>query len=76
MAKLTLPRQIKKRDESVVPFDREKIERAIQKAADEVLRDESRSIKIGSSATDVVIRKILSAFRNKIPAVEGYPGYR
>ena len=67
MVKIT---RIKKRDESVVPFDRGKIERAIQRAADEVLRDEPRSIKIGSSVTDVVIQKIASAFKNKIPTVE------
>ena len=55
MAKITLFRQIRKRDGTVVSFDRGKIERAIQRAAYEVLRDEARSIKIGSSVTDVVI---------------------
>jgi len=70
MAKMTLLRQIRKRDGTVVPFDRGKIERAIQRAAYEVLRDEARSIKIGSSVTDVVIRKATSPFKNKIPTVE------
>jgi ribonucleoside-diphosphate reductase alpha chain len=67
MVKIT---RIKKRDGSVVPFDRRKIERAIQRAADEVLRDKARSIKIGSSVTNVVIRETTSAFKNKIPTVE------
>ena len=67
MVKIT---RIKKRDGSVVPFDRRKIERAIQRAADEVLRDRARSIKIGSSVTNVVIRETISAFKNKIPTVE------
>ncbi len=70
MAKLKVPRQIKKRDGSVVSFDRGKIERAIQRAAYEVLRNEARSIEIGSSVTDVVIQKVTSAVRNKIPTVE------
>ncbi len=70
MAEKTLPRRIKKRDGSIVPFDRGKIERAIQRAAQEVLRDEPRSLKIGSSVTDVVIQRIASAFKNKIPSVE------
>jgi anaerobic ribonucleoside-triphosphate reductase len=59
MVKIT---RIKKRDGAVVPFDRRKIERAIQRAADEVLRDKARSIKISSSVTDVVIRRT-SAFK-------------
>jgi ribonucleoside-diphosphate reductase alpha chain len=70
MAKITLLRQIRKRDGAVVPFDRGKIERAIQRAAYEVIGDEPRSIRIGSSATDVVIDKVASAFKNKIPTVE------
>ncbi len=64
------PRRIKKRDGTIVSFDRRKIERAIQRAADEVLRNETRSIKIGSSVTDGVIQKATSAFKNKIPTVE------
>jgi ribonucleoside-diphosphate reductase alpha chain len=70
MAKMTLPRQIKKRDGSVVSFDRRKIERAIQRAAYEVLRNEAGSIKIGASVTDVVIQRATPAFKNKIPTVE------
>jgi ribonucleoside-diphosphate reductase alpha chain len=70
MAKKTLLRQIKKRDGSVVPFDRRKIERAIERAAFEVLQDEPRSIRIGSAATDGVIQKVQSAFKNRIPTVE------
>ena len=70
LAKLTLPRRIRKRDGAVVPFDRRKIERAIQKAADEVLRDKARSNQIGSSVTNVVIREATSIFKNQIPTVE------
>jgi ribonucleoside-diphosphate reductase alpha chain len=70
MPKITLLRQIKKRDGSVVPFDRRKIERAIERAAYEVLQDEPRSIKIGSAVTDVVIQEVASVFKDKIPPVE------
>jgi ribonucleoside-diphosphate reductase alpha chain len=70
MAKIILPRQIKKRDGSVVLFDRGKIEGAIQRAAYALLRDEARSIKIGSSVTDMVIQKVASAFKNRTPTVE------
>jgi ribonucleoside-diphosphate reductase alpha chain len=70
MAKKTLLRQIKKRDGSIVPFDRRKIERAIERAAFEVLQDEPRSIRIGSAATDGVVQKVQSAFKNRIPTVE------
>jgi len=70
MAKRTLPRQIKKRDGSIVPFYRQKIERAIERAAYEVLQDESKSARISSAVTDAVIQKIVSVFKNKTPTVE------
>ena len=70
MAKITLPRQIKKRDGSVVPFDRQKIERAIERAAYEVLQDELKSARISSAVTDAVIQKVVSVFKNRIPTVE------
>lgn len=70
MTKITLPRQIKKRDGSIVPFDRRKIEQAIQRAAYAVLREEPKSTKIGFSVTDVVVQKAASAFKNNIPTVE------
>jgi anaerobic ribonucleoside-triphosphate reductase len=52
MAKEIWLRKIKKRDESVVPFDRRKIEKAIERAAFEVLQDETRSVRIGSAVTE------------------------
>lgn len=64
------PQRIKKRDGSVVPFDRGKIETAIRKAAYEILRDEPKSIRVGSSVTERVVRKAASVFKNKIPTVE------
>jgi anaerobic ribonucleoside-triphosphate reductase len=52
MAKEIWLRKIKKRDGFIVPFDRRKIERAIERAAFEVLQDEPRSIRIGSAVTE------------------------
>jgi ribonucleoside-diphosphate reductase alpha chain len=59
-----------KRDGSIVPFDRRKIERAIQRAAEEVLHNHEKSVRIGSVVTDAVIRKTTSTFMKKIPKVE------
>lgn len=70
MPKWVLPRSIMKRDGSIVPFDRRKIERAIQRAAEEVLRDEEKSVRIGSVVTDEVVRKATSTFKKSIPRVE------
>ncbi len=70
MPKVSAPRQIQKRDGSIVLFDRGKIERAIQRAAGEVLHDGQRALQIGSSIADAVIRKITSVFKNRIPSVE------
>ncbi len=65
------PRQIRKRDGAIASFDRRKIEVAIQRAALAVSRDEEKSMKIASSVTDVVIRKLASAFnKDKTPDVE------
>ena len=64
------PRQIQKRDGTMVPFDRRKIERAIQRAAYEVLQDQQRSNRIASSVTDIVIEKILAASKRRAPSVE------
>lgn len=51
-------------------FDPRKIERAIQRAAYEVLQDRRRSTRIGSCVTESVIDKIASAFKKRIPTVE------
>jgi ribonucleoside-diphosphate reductase alpha chain len=70
MAKTREPRQIRKRDGRLVSFDRRKIERAIHRAAYEVLQDEERSIRIGSSVTDGVIEKIATSLKERVPSVE------
>jgi ribonucleoside-diphosphate reductase alpha chain len=63
-------RRIRKRDGSIAPFDRCKIERAIQRAAYAVLQQEPKSIKIASSVTAAVVQKLADAFKNRVPTVE------
>lgn len=63
--------QIIKRDGSIVPFEKEKIKNAIEKAAYSVLRNKSTSVKIATSITEIVIKKVSSIFKNIIPTVEG-----
>jgi len=70
MANAGTPKEVRKRDGAIVPFDRGKIERAIQRAAFEELQDEPRSRWIASSVTDVVVRKMEVSFPGKTPDVE------
>jgi ribonucleoside-diphosphate reductase alpha chain len=65
-----LPQKIRKRDGSLVPFDQYKIERAIQKAAFEVLMDEKKSSEIAQISKKAVLTKLTSSFADKIPSVE------
>ncbi len=70
MDKRRLPRRIKKRDGSFVAFDKEKIQRAIERAAFEVLRNRTKSARISALVTEIVIQKIASFHKDGIPNVE------
>jgi ribonucleoside-diphosphate reductase alpha chain len=65
-----LPEKVRKRDGSQVRFDQEKIVRAIQRAAFEVLMDEGKSEEIALLTTKAVLVKISENFEDKIPSVE------
>jgi len=65
-----LPEKVRKRDGSSVSFDEQKIVRAIQKAALEVLMDEKKSAEIARITKKGVLAKILSTFPDDIPSVE------
>jgi ribonucleoside-diphosphate reductase alpha chain len=65
-----LPAKVRKRDGSFVRFDENKIVRAIQRAAYEVLMDEEKSEDIAQITKKGVLSKILSSFPDKIPTVE------
>ena len=70
MAGMILPKRVKKRDGSVVKFDKKKIQQAIYKAALEVSRDSQEAARVSQKITDIVIRDILTAYKNKICDIE------
>ncbi len=65
-----LPEKVRKRDGSSVSFDEQKIVRAIQRAALEVLMDEKNSAEIAQTTKKRVLAKILSVFADEMPSVE------
>lgn len=70
MATQTVPEKVKKRDGSIVDFDASKIERAIGRAALEVLQDESRAAIVGRRVTQVVVERLAAGYRGKTPGIE------
>jgi len=70
MPKLVLPRKIRKRDGSVVPFEKEKIRYAVERAAFEVLQDRLRSITVSEAVTDTVLADVSRLYRKAPPGVE------
>jgi ribonucleoside-diphosphate reductase alpha chain len=62
--------QVKKRDNSIVAFDAAKIERAIQRAAVEVLQDRRRADGIARRMAQIVAESLAKRFAGKIPGVE------
>jgi ribonucleoside-diphosphate reductase alpha chain len=70
MPKLILPRKIRKRDGSVVSFEKEKIRYAVERAAFEVLQDRLRSITVSEAVTDTVLADVSRLYRKATPGVE------
>ena len=70
MPKLILPRKIRKRDGSVVPFEKEKIRYAVERAAFEVLQDRLKSITVSETVTDTVLADVDRLYRKTAPGVE------
>lgn len=70
MPKLVLPRKIRKRDGSIVPFEKEKIRYAVERAAFEVLQDRLRSIAVSEAVTDAVLADVSRLSRKAPPGVE------
>jgi ribonucleoside-diphosphate reductase alpha chain len=65
-----LPQTIRKRDESLVSFDNQKIWRAIYRAAFEVLADESKARELADGTLGKVLEKISLRYANLVPSVE------
>lgn len=70
MTQKTAPDSVKKRDGSIVPFDEAKIERAIQRAALEVLQDPRHADDIARRVTALVVDGLGRAYKGRIPGVE------
>jgi ribonucleoside-diphosphate reductase alpha chain len=71
VAKRSVPEKVRKRDGTVVPFKREKIRYAIERAAYEALQDKTQSATVAASITEVVIGVLASRYGGRIPSVEG-----
>lgn len=65
-----LPRKIRKRDGSLADFEPKKIERAVFRAALEVLGDEKKASAAAAASTEEVLDKVALRFRARIPSVE------
>jgi ribonucleoside-diphosphate reductase alpha chain len=71
VAKRSGPEKVRKRDGTVVPFKREKIRYAIERAAYEALQDKTQSATVAASITEAVIGALASRYGGRIPSVEG-----
>jgi ribonucleoside-diphosphate reductase alpha chain len=65
-----LPPKVRKRDGTLVDFDEQKIVRAVQRAAFEVLMDKAKSEEIARLTSEGVLAKIASSYHDKTPSVE------
>jgi len=70
MSGRSLPERIRKRDGSLVRFERKKIERAVHRAAHEVLSDEREARKVALAVTPNVLARIEEVFAGQVPSVE------
>jgi len=70
MAKVTMPTKVKKRDGSIVKFNKTKIQDAIEKAALEVLDQREKAKTVSRRVTDVVVNKLRQEYKGKIPDIE------
>ncbi|MGD2294748.1 MAG: adenosylcobalamin-dependent ribonucleoside-diphosphate reductase [Candidatus Aminicenantes bacterium] len=67
---MRLPKKIQKRDNSLVGFDKQKIETAIFRAALEALADEKKAAHTADVTTEKVLDNVSAVFKDKIPSVE------
>jgi ribonucleoside-diphosphate reductase alpha chain len=70
MHRIDLPKKVKKRDGSIVPFVKGKIEIAIGKAALEVLHSKAKGRAVSERVTHIVVNKLSHRYKDKIPGVE------
>ena len=70
MPKITVPAKVKKRDGSIVRFDRSKIQNAVQRAALEVLGERRKAQSIACRVTEGVVDRLCQQYKGKIPHIE------
>jgi ribonucleoside-diphosphate reductase alpha chain len=67
---MRLPEKIQKRDGSFVSFNSQKIQRAVYRAALEVLRDENKAAEMAERCLKSILERTASAYKDRIPSVE------
>jgi ribonucleoside-diphosphate reductase alpha chain len=70
MAQSPLPRNVKKRDGSVVPFNAEKIRYAVERATFEVWQDKKAATGIAAQVTEAVLQQLAGRYQGRVPGVE------
>jgi len=70
MAKELTPAKVRKRDGSIVKFNKAKIQDAVRKAALEVLGQEQKAGTVSRRVTEVVVGRISQQYKGRIPDIE------
>jgi ribonucleoside-diphosphate reductase alpha chain len=70
MAERPLPRNVKKRDGSIVAFNEEKIRYAIERAAFEVRQDKKAAATVAAQVTAAVLKTVAARYKGRVPSVE------
>ena len=66
----SLPRTVKKRDGSIVPFNAEKIRYAVERAAFEVRQDRKAAVAVAAQVTEAVLKTLTARYQGGVPSVE------
>ena len=66
----SLPRTVKKRDGSIVPFNAEKIRYAVERAAFEVRQDKKAAVAVAAQVTQAVLKTLAARYQGGVPSVE------
>jgi ribonucleoside-diphosphate reductase alpha chain len=66
----SLPRTVKKRDGSIVPFNEEKIRYAVERAAFEVRQDRKAAVAVAAQVTEAVLKTLAACYQGGVPSVE------
>ncbi|MCM8823538.1 MAG: ATP cone domain-containing protein, partial [Candidatus Omnitrophica bacterium] len=70
MRNLFIPTKVKKRDGTIVPFDKFKIELAINKASVEILKDKDKANIVAKRVTSIVLRKLANLSKDRLISIE------